>query len=790
MRVCIFLFSICLLTSTNAQTISDCVDDSTFVDRGNFTCLDWSYDDCTAAVEQYASQYGYTESDQEEILNKCKKSCGLCGEFPCLDRKLNDSLIWRDSYNDTCVKYKLNEWCGLYGDTMLNGGYTANKACCTCGGGTEPPIDCQYVYGAMATCDAQCMTSLTITQASRGQGNACPTVGQTCTVGQGLCTGTMFFGSKLTPSQSLSNQERQALELSIKNKMVLLFTDSSNVEVSLDIDYNFPPFVYNADITFDAATENNAPNTTSIATNIELAASSFNTNITAVVTATTGPFVRHNQICEWTECCPDGEQVVFEIRAAEGGGFLCNPEVGFSRSCHCPIISPPTPAPTEEPMAEKFGVTYAIYRGMICQGNGQGFPLKLEGAFTPEMCQERCNLQSCRAFDFSKENGCWLYYSSSVEATDEKPGTVCYIKSDCIDVPGFRDHANFTCNDWKSYDCNSAAEMFGSELGYKHSDVLDIVQNCKASCGLCASECIDDPAFLDSAGYNCSEWNDEFGCASAAGVLGFSMGYSDLDQLELMNKCKKSCRVCNPCQDMTLYDGSPWKNSNSETCNDYEEKSLCPEYGNMVSDHGYSANTACCVCGGGHAQVCIDQTQPDGSPWEDVGGALGGDTCDDYKDSGWCSVYGDKMGNHGATANQACCACGGGAVLELQQCKDDLKFKDRAGFPCTEWAGGDCMSVVETYGTKYGYTADDERDILDRCRESCRVCGEGAARNGKLGGGANNGWIAAVVVISCIIIIVLIFIYWRRTHTTAITSPEGETVEKKQSEHEMDSFSS
>jgi len=52
----------------------------------------------------------------------------------CEDVKIKD-LDWADSTDDNCARYVANEWCERYGDGYENDGYTANTACCGCGGG-------------------------------------------------------------------------------------------------------------------------------------------------------------------------------------------------------------------------------------------------------------------------------------------------------------------------------------------------------------------------------------------------------------------------------------------------------------------------------------------------------------------------------------------------------------------------------------------------------------------------------------------------------------------------------
>jgi len=122
-----------------------------------------------------------------------------------------------------------------------------------------------------------------------------------------------------------------------------------------------------------------------------------------------------------------------------------------------------------------------------------------------------------------------------------------------------------------------------------------------------------------------------------------------------------------------------WYDSSSPdyTCEWYGSKAwYCESYGDSWSNFGMTANQACCVCGGGSTNgtvtpsptpaptppqnECIDN--PVG--WYDSAGPdinceyLGSV----YFDGNTCGYFGDLIENFGKTANQACCACGGGTT--------------------------------------------------------------------------------------------------------------------------------
>ena len=55
---------------------STCSDDKSFKDASGFKCRAWQGYDCYAAEEDY----GYTKQAQDDLLNKCRKSCESCEE--------------------------------------------------------------------------------------------------------------------------------------------------------------------------------------------------------------------------------------------------------------------------------------------------------------------------------------------------------------------------------------------------------------------------------------------------------------------------------------------------------------------------------------------------------------------------------------------------------------------------------------------------------------------------------------------------------------------------------------
>jgi len=91
------------------------------------------------------------------------------------------------------------------------------------------------------------------------------------------------------------------------------------------------------------------------------------------------------------------------------------------------------------------------------------------------------------------------------------------------------------------------------------------------------------------------------------------------------------------------------------SCSWYAQGSNCATYGNSYANFGKTANQACCACGGGVVSTCTDN--PLG--WYDIDGPTY--SCSWYAQGSNCATYGNSYANFGKTANQACCVCGGGS---------------------------------------------------------------------------------------------------------------------------------
>jgi len=230
------------------------------------------------------------------------------------------------------------------------------------------------------------------------------------------------------------------------------------------------------------------------------------------------------------------------------------------------------------------------------------------------------------------------------------------------------------------------------------------------------------------------------------------------------------------CEDKTLEDGEEWHDSsgNEYDCSWYSNGDNCQLYGDQYENANYTANEACCACGGGSTYaeptvaptnsteaVCEDYPYTNGTEWHDLRGE--DFNCEWYAVEYDCETSGDEYeyeANY--TANEACCACGGGSTSSEiahitatetptkaptdaptdAQCQDytttnGTNWHDSGGqdYDC-DWysATGDDSygdDHCESYGDSYeydGYTAN----------EACCTCG-GGTTNGTTGSDSGSG---------------------------------------------------
>jgi len=116
----------------------------------------------------------------------------------------------------------------------------------------------------------------------------------------------------------------------------------------------------------------------------------------------------------------------------------------------------------------------------------------------------------------------------------------------------------------------------------------------------------------------------------------------------------------------SCWDQPNWYDSTGDGCGWYEIGNNCASYGSQFPSHleGQTANEACCVCGGGlsSSPPALDAPMVPGCSDRPFNWALDlGIGCEWYgREERNCVEFGDKVGTGGKSANEACCACGGG----------------------------------------------------------------------------------------------------------------------------------
>ncbi|KAJ9448629.1 hypothetical protein DIPPA_56149, partial [Diplonema papillatum] len=178
------------------------------------------------------------------------------------------------------------------------------------------------------------------------------------------------------------------------------------------------------------------------------------------------------------------------------------------------------------------------------------------------------------------------------------------------------------------------------------------------------------------------------------------------------------------CHDV-LIDGQEWQDDDGFSCSEYvinTENNDCEEYGDLYENDGYTANTACCVCGGGGTTPQPEAPAPschdvliDGRQWN----ASDNISCFGYivdNEIDDCTEYGDLYAKDGHTGNTACCVCGGGVTAPQiatpqpetpapPSCYDVLidgqQWHDAESYPCSEYVMDIETNHCEDYGDLY-----------------------------------------------------------------------------------------
>ena len=108
---------------------------------------------------------------------------------------------------------------------------------------------------------------------------------------------------------------------------------------------------------------------------------------------------------------------------------------------------------------------------------------------------------------------------------------------------------------------------------------------------------------------------------------------------------------------LPCYDVPFWVDIYNDGCDWYENDDNCSEWGGTQSNNGVTANNACCHCGGGSPTPpppCYNEPG-----WTDIYG----DGCTWYESSpaDRCEAFAADREPGELTASEACCACGGGS---------------------------------------------------------------------------------------------------------------------------------
>jgi hypothetical protein len=123
----------------------------------------------------------------------------------------------------------------------------------------------------------------------------------------------------------------------------------------------------------------------------------------------------------------------------------------------------------------------------------------------------------------------------------------------CLDTPDWKDAKGYTCSSWSdSEDCSKIGKRIMLR-GYTLDELVEVLDNCKASCKLCRTwadvgskivkGCEDTEDFVDEKGRECSDWRKfpfNGRCEQRAPFLGYTTG----GKKQLLENCRESCKVC------------------------------------------------------------------------------------------------------------------------------------------------------------------------------------------------------------------------------------------------------
>ena len=254
----------------------------------------------------------------------------------------------------------------------------------------------------------------------------------------------------------------------------------------------------------------------------------------------------------------------------------------------------------------------------------------------------------------------------------------------------------------------------------------------------CESEpdCEDnDDLVSGQSGYTCAQTVGAVGCDYATGSG------------PLSNFCPATCDTCPEGSSGCAEEGPPASCSAQcadaflpiwDTCGDemlsmgFDEDGALSNFVNQCGAAGaWDGNmTSTCeegVCqeGGQWAEVSEGDSFESQGQCEQQCVAHPTATAYQYNGDGWCgcltlddSSFDDEV--HGPDVFEGeCTLCDISHHSDGSGCADDPDFTDVQGYTCKLWYGYDCLD-----SESFGYTAEQEQQIVDACPDTCGACGD------------------------------------------------------------------
>lgn len=303
------------------------------------------------------------------------------------------------------------------------------------------------------------------------------------------------------------------------------------------------------------------------------------------------------------------------------------------------------------------------------------------------------------------------------------------------------------CTAWVREPANNGSCYLSRTVGpaFRDGSSSSFARNGGFRCEAALGSCVDMPQPLAQFRGEVSEATASYTCVQWATSLGV-MGTCNAAAIRASPHCDERCqeafadgsgfmtarcpRTCGLCGSLTCTDIPNWADRDGDDCQKYESSNWCAIYGSGYRHDGHTASEACCACGGGQG-VQQQSTCTDLAGWADIDG----DNCERYDQSNWCDQFGNGYANHNHTANQACCACGGGQGVHHESdfgpdtggggqddiCSDVGGWSDSDGDTCERYVAN---QWCEHFGSGYrhaGHTANT----------ACCGCGGGVGAGGE-----------------------------------------------------------